>query len=137
MPIYESACPNEACELYAIPHERYAPVVTDMDPPCKSCSAATRRIISGFAIPLSGDITSRYVDRSRDGSSEMKDGAHWVVARNTPDGKPKAVFIETFQQQREFCKQEGIINPSEMPSHSEINRDGKGLQTAGMPGCWV
>lgn len=41
------------------------------------------------------------------------DGAHTVWSRKTPDGKPKAERIETFAQQKDFCRREGLICPTQ------------------------
>lgn len=118
--------------------ERYEHHYVETDPPCSSCQGPTERAFSSFGIVWTGEISSKYIDRSVKGSDKLKDGGHWVWERNTPDGKPRPRRIETFQQQREFCKSEGLINPTEVSNNIEPKEGGKGLvNNRGLPGTEI
>jgi len=96
-----------------------------------------RRVVSGFNSPLMGVISAtKYGDRSIPGAAAFSD-SHWVWERNTIDGKPKPRLITTFEEQREHCKNEKLLNPSEIPRNVEVSSDGKGASTRGMPGQWI
>jgi hypothetical protein len=84
-----------------------------------------------------GEITAKYLDKSKDGGN-AKSGAHWAWEKDKVTGKSTPRLIETWQQQKEFCKSQGIARPSEMPNNWEVSADGtKTLNTVGMPGCEV
>lgn len=103
------------------------------NPLCKSCNTPLERQVSRFATAFSGDITARYNDKRLEGAHA--DG-HWAWEKNTPDGKPRQRFIKTFQDQREYCKQEGLVNPNEL-GDGQMSADGRKLETAGMKGQWI
>lgn len=130
MPIFELRC--RACGSV---QERYLSRASSPNPDCEdaACGGDTERLVSPFAIAFCGLITAKYNDKTKEGGH--KDG-HWATALRTPDGKPKPVFIETFQQQKEFCRQEGLVNPKELSSHMEATSDRK-ISGAGMPGAWT
>lgn len=114
--------------------ERYVPRFTTPNPPCEdpACGGETAKLVSGFAIIFTGPLTAKYNDRTLEGAHQE---GHWATALRTPDGKPKAVWIDSFQAQREFCRAEGLVNPKDLPSHAEATSDKK-LSGRGMPGAW-
>lgn len=133
MPIFESRCTQ--CGHIS---EHYYHCSTAVTGPCDICHGPTRKMISRFNHGLMGTIERRHLDLSIEGSERLKDGGHWVVEKNTPDGKPRHRFISTFQEQREHCKQEGLANPSDIPAAFSVKEDGKTpTSTQGLPGCWV
>lgn len=138
MPIFETACPETSCSKYAVPVEHYYAHSTDVDAPCEQCGGPTRRLVSGFNSPLMGVISaSKYADRTIPGPEAFQDG-HIAWRRKTLSGKPEPVYIDTFEKQREFCKSEGLRNPSECPRAMSPDEGGKGVvNTQGMPGCWT
>jgi hypothetical protein len=79
-------------------------------------------------MPFSGAIGSRYLDRGLEGG-QAKDGGHWAWKKNTISGKPEPVYIETFQQQRDYCRSEGLVMPGDT-SPGFISSDGKTLKPA-------
>lgn len=130
MPVFEFGC----YECMQVTEEfRHPRQVEDPPPDCKICEEPTVRLISSFAMPFCGNITARYNDKDKEGAHQE---GHWAYALRTPDGKPKPVFLDTFQAQAEFCKQEGLVNPRELPSHAEAVSDRR-LSSVGMPGSWV
>lgn len=131
MPLFESACQRHECPMLGHTVEHFYPFTDSLMCTCESCGSATVKQISTFNSPFMGVITERYKDRSVAGGHG--DG-HWAWNRKTPDGKPRAEFIETFQQQAAFCKREGLARPQELPKHAEVSADGKSISTRGMPG---
>jgi predicted nucleic acid-binding Zn ribbon protein len=133
MPIYESWCTNEKCTKYQDPVERYYPRSDTPLKPCEACGSESRRLLSRFGIVFTGVLSgTKYKEKGMDDYGQ--DG-HWVWTKKTPDGKPKPVFIETFDQQRDFCKQEGLVNPKDI-GPVEGGSDGKKSSSQGLPGCW-
>lgn len=94
-------------------------------------------MISRFGVVFTGTITSRYNDSKRE-KPHME--GHYVWERKTADGRkldqPRQRFIETWQDRKQYMKQEGLrddIGVIDAPS------DGKGSTNngCGMPGAWV
>jgi len=56
-----------------------------------------------------------------------------VTEKKTADGKPRQRFIETWQDRKEYMKQEGLSDVGPMDAAS----DGKKSSSQGLPGCWV
>jgi predicted nucleic acid-binding Zn ribbon protein len=139
MPIRESVCSDPTCRMCDKPVEHY---YHRSDTPlnrCDACGGETKAVpFSRFAVVFSGELGANYVDRSKEGG-EAKTAAHWAWRqRSSLSGKPEPVFIETFQQQREFAKAEGLLLPKEMPNNYVVKEDGKSLaNTCGMPGTEV
>ena len=137
MPIFEAACPSESCPNFGRPVEHYYSRSTNDMMPCEVCGGPTRKMISGFNSPFCGLITSRYTDRSIKGHESLGEG-HWAWKRKTVSGKAEAVFIDSWQSQRDFAKSEGLLNPREVGNNVQPREDGKGLaNSVGMPGCEV
>jgi hypothetical protein len=83
------------------------------------------------------------LDRFNEGGREAHnavDGGHLayrVRSSRLVGGAPEPVRITTRQEQREFCKAEGLMMPDEMPHHMEASADGRSVSSQGMPGCWA
>ena len=134
MPIYDFICNTSECRLRGVRVEHYLSRRDNVDPPCGECGIPAQRQIGCPNIVFTGIISARYNDPSLPNAHVE---GHWCVERNTPDGKPKPVFIETFQDQREYCKREKLINPSDAPRDLGINEDGTKTSSQGLPGSWV
>ena len=68
-----------------------------------------------------------------------KEEGHMVLRKNScriPGQVLEREYITTVQQQRQYCKEEGLAMPDEMPSNVSVSTDGKRLQD-GMPGTWA
>lgn len=64
---------------------------------------------------------------------------HTVIRKNScriPGRTYETEYITTIQQQREYCRQEGLTMPDEMPTSVSVDEEGKRLQD-GMPGTWA
>lgn len=133
MPVYESYC--EDCKRV---EEWYAKHFVDIDqnPFCAVCGAPMRRVASAFSVVFTGPITKKYNDNMR--ADNYNQEGHWAYrVKSSKSGNPEPVYIETFQQQKEFCREEGLVNPKDLPN-MEADSEGKFRSNAGvgMPGCW-
>ena len=137
MPIYEFACAHERCPRHLEVHEEFFHSRDNVVPPvCMACANPMRRLASQFAVVFSGTITAKYNDRKKD-NSHQEGHIAWRRKSAKDFDKPEPVRITTWQEQKRFCKEEGLALPSDMPSNVEISSDGKKLSSQGMPGSWV
>lgn len=135
MPLRESACQNHICVLYGDPVEWLEHPRGLEDPPCILCGEKTRRVWSSFGIVFTGALTARYNEPDRDNAHVE---GHWAYPRRTDDGKtPSPVWIDTWQKQREFCKENNFYRPDETGTFAEISDDGRNLTGRGCKGQWV
>lgn len=133
--IYDFTCPR------GHKHEHFLHSSKEPDPLCDDCGAPTERsTFNRFAVVFTGPLTKKYLTPGMEGYNQAESGAHWAYETKNLDGSPKQatpVMIENFQQQKEFCKREGLINPT-MSGRAEINStDGKSVNGSGLPGCEV
>lgn len=134
MPIYETACMDETCDQYAKIEERYYPSSESTPPTCPSCGATHKRLISTFGVVWCKPMQS-YNDKTKEGAH--LDG-HWVTrvrSSRNPDGSPEREWIDTFDKQKQFCKDEKLINPRDL-GPVEGSSDGKMNSSRGIPGSW-
>lgn len=130
MPVYDFEC--RSCHVRS---ESYLPKWDAPDPACERCGAAQERLFSRFGVVFTGVITaSKYKDPKREDAHT--DGVWCYRRRSSLSGQPEPVYLETHQELREFCKAEGLYDPSEVPRNMEIGADGKTLSSTGMPGQW-
>lgn len=111
-----------------------APRFETPNPPCRLCGGPTDRLISAPAVVFSKRLVD-YGDPSKETwAKDQRAGGHWVYERDSDrakeEGKPVPRFIETAQDQRTYCKAEGLVNPSDLPSNLNVTADGCGYQTA-------
>lgn len=130
MPLRETMCPNKDCASYGIPVEHYYPRTDTPLQACEACGGETRQLVSRFGVVFTGPITAKYNDSK--GENPYMEG-HWVTEKKTPDGVHRQRFIETWQQRKEFMKQEGLTDVGPMDGAS----DGKKSSSQGLPGCWI
>jgi hypothetical protein len=71
----------------------------------------------------------------------VKRGGHYVYRKRSGGGTDEAPvkeFITTIQQQRAYCREEGLIPPDEASSVMSIKSDGESFSNGcGEAGCWV
>lgn len=142
MPLIEFGCFTDACHAYGSVREDFFHTRTQIEAPvCEGCGQPMVKLVSRFGFLWSGNLgDNRYqkkIPESLTGQTPPPSDGHWVMAKRTPDGIPRSEYITTRQQQREFCKREGLIDPTDMPSNSEVSADGRQLQWKGMPGSWL
>lgn len=132
MPLYEHYCDNEECKRYQQVEEHFFHSSNCEAPQCPDCSRRQVRAMSRFSSPFTGLMTARYNDPKKEGA-HME--GHWAYRRKTVSGNPEPVFLETFQQRREFMKSEGLVGYEDAgPNMPDSN--GKRVNTTGMPGSW-
>lgn len=130
MPIYESYC--AACQRTK---EWYAPLSTSPDPACELCHGPTTRLISGFNVVFTGPLTARYNDPQAENPHQEGFWAHRV--KSSSSGQPEPCFIETWQQRKQYLKDEGLVGGEEV-GPVDGTGDGKWSTTrTGRPGTWV
>lgn len=135
MPLYEHACVDRGCPLHGVPVEHYFRSMDSLNPRCEACQGATERLMSLSNVVFTGPITARYNDRGKERAHQE---GHWAYEKDPITKKQRAVRIETFDDQRAFCKRNNLANPKEMPRNFEIGGDGKAvLNTRGMPGTEI
>ena len=128
MPLFTEACISPDCVLDGDSTDEYYKHWNDPQRPCVACGGPTKRFPSQFSSPFMGEMSRRYVDTSLD-DGHRKDLSHWVFEKG-PDGKVKPSLISTFQEQREYCKRNGLANPSDLDSNCEVSEYGRRFQKA-------
>lgn len=110
---------------------------------CDRCGGASQRvqeIVKAPAVVWTGPINSRYRDRDKEGYYGTTANGDGMVqyTRNTPDGKPKPVYLEDWSAVKNFCKSEGLVDPRECGRNMTVGEDGKQLSyDKGAPGTEV
>jgi hypothetical protein len=136
VPLFETACKNESCELYAFAVEHFYHHADSEPCACEACGKPTHRLYSTFNSPFTGVMSITKYGDSR--SEPRKGDGHVMYRKNSSrSGNPEPVYIETWEEQRRFCKEENLMNPTDLPTNAKISRDGKSWETRGMPGQWV
>ncbi len=129
MPIFELAC--HACRTT---RDVFLSKWDDADPVCERCGGQQERLMSNFSVVFSGPITARYCDKNKEGAHA--DG-FWAYRKlSSVSGQPEPVYINDWQQLRDFNRAEGLAAPGEAPTHATISADGKRLVSDGLPGQW-
>ena len=137
MPIYEVVCRFESCAQRGRVRETFFKSYTDDMPPCPECGNATERIPSVAHAIWLGTL-DRYNAPGCETHNGTEDGGHVAYRTRSSrmvDGSPERVVIRTRQEQKEYCKAEGLMMPDEMPSHCDF--DSKSASSQGMPGSWA
>jgi putative FmdB family regulatory protein len=128
MPIYEMLC-NTCGDVVEKIQSFSAP-----DPACEVCGSQRKKCISSFGIVGTGLLSAKYNDKNKEFAHQE---GHWAKATDPKTGKRTVpVFIETFQQQRDYCKSEGFYNPGEIGQVEMTGNDGKSFSSRGLPGAW-
>ena len=129
MPLKEYAC--EACGAI---EERYMRRWDTPPPDCPVCLGPRTELASRFGVVFTGRITARYNEPGRENSH--MEGFWTYRKRSSVSGQPEPVFIEDWQQLKNFNKAEGLAAPGDVPTHSTITPDGRRIVSDGMPGQW-
>ena len=137
MPIYEVVCKSESCSQRGRVRESMFKSNTDIMPPCPECGHVTERIPSVAHAIWLGTL-DRYNAPGCQTHNGAEDGGHVAYRTRSSrmvDGSPEPVVIRTRQEQREYCKAEGLMMPDEMPQNCEW--DAKSASSQGLPGSWA
>lgn len=137
MPIFESCCTVESCDLYCVPVEHYYHNRNAKDEPCEKCGGENQRLPSKFRVIWSGDL-DRFNDPNCANTNQIQGGHIGYRVRSTEnaDGSPMPVRITNNFQQREFCRQEGLVHPAESNPNLETRADGM-VSSSRPKGAWV
>lgn len=132
MPLLEGACENPECDLRMAPQEHFYHHWDSPMRACDCCGGPTRKLVSTFGIIWTGPIGQRYRDKAAEGFHAPDGQVAWT--RKTPDGKPRQVRLETWQDVGRYAKAEGCYDPREIPKTVEIGADGKSCSSRGFAG---
>ena len=130
MPVYEWICDFSDCPESGERIEAYTKTVTPPAPFCATCGHQMRMCVSTFNAIWTKPL-GRYNGGTQDG--------HTVLRKNScriPGQAIEREYIDTVQKQREYCREEGLVPPDQMPSSVSVNTEGTKLQD-GMPGTWA
>jgi hypothetical protein len=122
--------------------EWYAHTRETPDPACASCGGPTKRCVSNFSVCWTKPL-HEYGDPNRETyHKDIKNEGHLVARKRSGGGtmdEPKFERIATVQQQRAYCREEGLVPPDQLPSgEMRISEDGKSVaSTMGEPGAWI
>jgi len=116
MPIWEADCVNAECGYKA---EYYSPGGRQEERSCPRCgSPMKRKDVHAFAVVRTGPVGGKYAGKHKESYYESGHIA-WRV-RSSRSGKPEPIWIDTWEKQKQFCKEEGLYNPWEVPSCPEV-----------------
>ena len=130
----EYVCHNPAC-----PNNREVASATPLaDQPhvqCETCGKPMEIALYPISVVFTGVITARYNDKKLENAHQE---GHWAWDKDPVTGKSTPTFIETFDDQRAFCKRNKLINPKDAPNNFQVAEDGRTIEsTRGLPGSWV
>lgn len=140
MPLFELSCLNSECARYAQRVERLLRNAETPNPPCEDCGGETRRLISLSRVVWLRDLVCYDNPKGETHRKDTERGFHTVACKRSFGGtQDKPVFKKIFNRrdQVEYCKAEGVVDPSEAPHTIEVNKDGTAASGAGLPGAWV
>lgn len=105
----------------------------DPNPPCEVCGGPRERLISAPAVVWSKPISS-YGDSSKENyRRDNANGGHWVMESRSDEalekGGPIRRFIGSVQDQRNYCKREKLLMPSDVPNNMSISSDGRAWES--------
>jgi hypothetical protein len=102
--------------------------MTSADPACPTCAGPTERAYYAVAAIWTKGIAEYGDKRSEGYYQQQKAGGHWTMETDET-GKVSKTFISTQQQNRDYCRRNGLINPNDIPSNLSIAKDGKSYET--------
>lgn len=103
--------------------------MTTEDPACPTCAGPTERNYFPVAAIWTKGIAAYGDPKSENFHKQQKAGGHMAMETDKDTGAVRKVFIETPQQNREFCRRNGLVNPNDLPSNLSIAADGKSYET--------
>ena len=136
MPLRDEICHNPRCPWNGVVEERFYHSQALGPRPCEHCQGEMERIPSRFGVVWTGPIDQRYRDKTKDGYYEPAGMTQWT--RNTPDGKPQPVRLETWQDVKQYARENGCTDPRDVGNNVSVGEDGKTLNAGmGQPGVEV
>lgn len=137
MPIREHCCTISSCDLYCVPVEHFFHNRDAPNPPCDVCGGSTERAVSRFYAPFTGDL-GRFNDPNIDMHNATPYGhiAYRTKSSRMVDGSPEMVHIDSRAAQKQFIKDEQLVDPSDVNPNIGTQEDGK-ISTSRQKGSWV
>lgn len=126
---YENAC--HACRRV---FEWRAARYESPDPACSVCGGVTERLVSAPAVVWSKGL-SDYGNKSKETyGKDQRNGGHWVFETKSDEsiekGKPIPRFLQTVSDQRDYCRRQGLMMPSDIPNNLTVDSSGRKYETA-------
>lgn len=137
MAVKEYVCKTPFCTEYGVAFEIMLGVNAP-DPKCPECLVVTEQLPSRFATPWTGTL-DRYNKAGCETLNGCKGGhIQWRIrSSRLADGSAEPVRITNRQEQREFCRAEGLVDPTDVNPNLEGNSDGVWQNTSGFSGQWA
>jgi hypothetical protein len=95
-----------------------------------------KQLISRFGIVWTGPL-SKYNDPTKEAHNQCEDGHYVYRVRSSRSGYPERVRITSIAEQKEYCREEGLLMPSDSSPNADVSEDGRRLSSQGLPGCWI
>lgn len=135
MPIYGYTCQNEDCADAGVEKDKFFKnAAQEVAPDCPVCASKMQRAICApnvvFARPF-----SFYDDKNAQCRGQDSHIAYRV--HSSKSGKPEPVLIDSFQKQRDYCREEGVRNPGDLNPNSRFGEDGKSMITNEGKSRWI
>ena len=140
MPTYDFKCKSEDCPAAGVKFESLLRHWNDPNPACPRCGHALERQQAAPNLVWMKPYADYGLRQSDiDQGQYNPDGVAAQRVRSTRhlDGTPEKVMLRTYQEAKQFCKDEGLQMPDEMNPNVTIKGDGKTMDTAGLNGQWV
>ena len=124
------------CSFCKNKFEWRAPRFDTPDPECPKCGhMLTRRCITAPAIIWSKPLSAYQDPRGETTAKDVVNGGHFVFERDSAEAQEKGApirrRIETVADQRNYCRREGLVMPSDLPSAGmTVAADGTSYETA-------
>lgn len=136
MPTYEFSCKDTLCISSGRKRDSLLRKWDDPNPNCPECAGTMQR-----HEPSPATIFAGSVGRFSSPDKEYYDpNGFWVTRTQSSrkvDGSPEKQYITTRQEQREYCRAEGLRMPDDVNTNAEVSKDGRTLITTGVKGQWV
>ena len=131
MPIFEGYCNNESCVSYKRQVEFLLKHYTDDNKPCPKCRQTVTRLVGKpnviWAKPLG------WYSGETDNKTGQKGDGHWVYETDE-QGKKHQTYITSRQEQLDYCRRNGVVDPLENSRTSGL--DDRGIDEAGKVNVW-
>lgn len=124
MPMIDFRC-SQGHHFEAFFHPSQAATVEQYPCVCGSLGYRCHEILQAPAVVWTGPIGQRYRDKDKAGFHQPDGMVQYT--RNTPDGKPRPVHLESWSDVKNFCKAEGCADPRSMGRNMTVGEDGKTL----------
>jgi hypothetical protein len=136
MPLREGVCSNTLCSCGGVRQEHYYKRSDDPPVACDHCGQPTKFVISAANPVWLKPINSYNSPNIHDRHAQNSEGhiAYRTRSSRLVGGAPEPVQIRSIQDQREYCKAEGLAMPSDLPAVSRVSDDGMKISGRGLPG---